>query len=206
MITGIAMTGSKALGRSRSALGILALALALTATAPSARAQIGIGGGSQDTIIDAMEERDFDAFKLALVNETRPTLRDSAGVPAIILAVETREEFFVEELLKAGARPDDRPRRKKDDRTALTQAAAFGETAMVKALLAAGADPELPGERNEPALIKAAHLGHLDVARLLVEGGADLQNTDMTGRTALEVAERSNQVAVAQYLREADAQ
>ncbi len=162
-------------------------------------------GGGDAGLIEAIEDRDIDAFKLAIVNETRPTLRDSMGVPAIILAVEAREQFFVEELLKAGARPDDRPRRRDDSRTALTRAAELGEPGMVKALLDADADPDLPGDRNEPALIKAAHLGHIDVVRVLLDGGADLNITEMTGRTALEVAERSNQRGVVRLLQSAGA-
>lgn len=197
---------------SKSGTGSSALRLGFTAClfvalmAVPALAQLGGRSGGPQSLIDAIEDRDIEAFKLALVNDVRPTVRNSLGVPAIILAVESREDFFVSELLNAGARPDDRPRRENDDRTALTRAAALGEAGMVKALLDAGADPELPGERGEPALISAAHLGHLSVVRVLVDGGADVQVTEMTGRTALELADRSNQVAVARYLRNVGAQ
>ncbi len=174
---------------------VLAAAVWMATPAPAQ-----FGGGDDTDIITAIEERDFEGFKLALVNETRPTLRDGSGVPAIILAVESREDYFVEALLEAGARPDDRPRKRTDDRTALSRAAALGEAGMVKALLTAGADPDMPGTRGEAPLITAAYLGHVDVVRVMIEAGADLEITEMTGRTALEVARRNNQVAVMRLL------
>ncbi|MGF1454708.1 MAG: ankyrin repeat domain-containing protein [Alphaproteobacteria bacterium] len=187
----------------RLATAVMAAALMAGMAGMPASAQFG--GGDTPDLITAIEERDFEGFKLALVNETRPTLRDTAGVPALILAVESRESFFVEALLEAGARPDDRPRKRSDDRTALSRAAALGEAGMVKALLDAGADPDMPGTRGEAPLITAAFLGHVDVARILIEAEADLEITEMTGRTALEVARRNNQVAIVRLLEAAGA-
>lgn len=56
--------------------------------------------------------------------------------------------------------------------TALRLAAARDQKAMVKLLLAAGADPN---ERSEagPALIVAARDGYVDVAKMLLDAGAD---------------------------------
>ena len=58
----------------------------------------------------------------------------------------------------------------------LSAAAERGHAEIVRMLLAAGADPNLPEGRLCPhgyALWAAAHLGHRDVAKLLLEAGAD---------------------------------
>ncbi len=154
-------------------------------------------------LVEALEDKDRQKFQLALQGNIRPTVRDAAGVPVIILAVESRDVFFVSTLLEQGARPDDRPRRNRDDRTALTRAVELGEAGMVRVLLDHDADPDLAGAQGEPALIKAAHLGHDDIVRVLIEGGADLEITEMTGRTPIEVAERSGHFHIADMLRAA---
>ncbi len=189
----------------QSFLGCLG-AFALTALmgTPAAQASVFDSLSPDNEMVLAIEKRNREDFMLALVNDIRPTTRDALGVPAIIIAVESKDAFFVEQLLAHGARPDDQPR--DDERTALSRAAELGETAMVRALLEHGADPDRPGVRNEAPLIKAAHAGHVDVVRILLENGADYSITEMTGRTPLEVAERSGHTQIAAILREAGAQ
>ncbi len=186
------------------AMAVLLAAAGLWGTAPDARASVfdSLGGGNP--LIKAIEDKDREKFMLELVKQTRPTIRNTQGVPALVLAVETRDAFFVQELLKRGARPDDRSR--PDDRTALSRAAELGNVAMVRALLTSGADPDMPGEQNEPPLLKAANLGHAAVVRLLIEHDADLTATEMTGRTAMEVAERNGHRDIVAILRDAGAE
>jgi len=52
-------------------------------------------------------------------------------------------------------------------RTALIEAAALGEVALVKILLEAGAEPSWKDEEQETAMLKAAANGNLDVVHLL---------------------------------------
>ena len=207
------LTGSPARAGSKNrlcfripAFAAALLGLALACPAPGARADVLDSLSPDNEVISAIEDKDREKFQLAIVKDIRPTVRDALGVPAIIVAVESKDPFFVERLLEMGARPDDRPRKREDDRTALTRAAELGETAMVRTLLEHGADPNLPGEQNEPALIKAAHAGYPFVVRLLVDHGADLMATEMTGRTAMEVAERSGNYQIVDMLRDAGAE
>ncbi len=173
-----------------------------------ALAQLGGAQTPEEGLVRAIEEKDRDEFDRALANGVLPTARDQIGIPALVHAVETRNAYYVSELLEAGARPDDRPRRRidgqRDDRTALTRAAELGDTTMVRLLVDAQADLDLPGDQNEPALIKAARAGHFDVVRILVEAGADLEATEMTGRTAAEVARRAGYHNIADMLENAD--
>ena len=88
------------------------------------------------------------------------------------------------------------------EETALMWASAEGHLAVVKALLAAGADPNLKGHvstiterKNEDhpsggftALMFAVRNGHEDVARELIQHGGDLKATNADGATATIVA------------------
>lgn len=195
--------------RSRGLAVIAAFAVALLWGTLQARADVLDSLSGVNELIIAIEDGDRAKFARSLVNENRATIRDPLGVPAIILAVESRDVYFVEELLKAGARPDDTPTRRvgerDDERTALTRAVEIGENTMVRVLLAHGADPDLPGKQNETALIKAATLGRHDIVRSLLEAGADYEMTDMTGRTPLEIARRAGHRRVATILEDAGA-
>jgi ankyrin repeat protein len=88
------------------------------------------------------------------------------------------------------------------EETALMWASAEGHLEVVKALLAAGADPNLKAHistitnrknADHPsggftALMFAVRNGHEDVARALIEGGADLKATNADGATPTIIA------------------
>jgi len=88
------------------------------------------------------------------------------------------------------------------EESALMWASAEGHLEVVKALLAAGADPNLKAhvatitERKNAdhpsggftALMFAVRNGHADVARALIKGGADLKLTNADGATATVIA------------------
>lgn len=154
----------------------------------------------EKALVDAMQEGDRHTFSLELLGIDNPNAKSSDDVPLIVLAAETGDAWFVEELLKAGARPDDRD---KDSRTALTHAADRGYTEMVRVLLAYKSDPEHQGTQAETALVKAARNGQTDIVRLLIEAGAYVNDADITGRTALALAERAGHRDTATVLREA---
>ena len=68
----------------------------------------------------------------------------------------------------------------------LTIAAVRDDEALVRAAIAAGADPGLiTSPYDGTALIAAAHLGHDGVVRALIEGGAPLAHVNNLGWTAL---------------------
>ncbi|MER7761619.1 ankyrin repeat domain-containing protein [Streptomyces sp. NPDC097619] len=62
--------------------------------------------------------------------------------------------------------------------TALSDAAASGDTAAARAALAAGARTEARDERGRTPLLRAALADHVEVARLLVASGADVDAQD----------------------------
>ena len=116
-------------------------------------------------------------------------LVESFAVSTTHLAVNERSLEIVKLLIENGARPDDRS--KKDETSPLTLAAANGDLEIVTYLLDHKADVDLPGALRETALIKATRAHHNDVIKLLIERGANADDTDSSGTTALEIAQRA---------------
>ena len=67
----------------------------------------------------------------------------------------------------------------------LIDAASWGETDKVQALLAAGADVEARDEDDLTALMQAARLGRIEVVQALLAAGADVNARTMVGWKAL---------------------
>jgi ankyrin repeat protein/mono/diheme cytochrome c family protein len=70
--------------------------------------------------------------------------------------------------------------------TPLMQAVLYGDAAMVKALLAGGADPNLRNDAGASALMWAAD--DLEKTRLLLDHGAEIEARSEDGRTPLQIA------------------
>jgi len=73
-----------------------------------------------------------------------------------------------------------------DGSTPFMYAAMYGDAALLKALLARGADPNAHNDANATALLYAA--SSLEKTRLLVEAGADVNARSDDGRTPLFIA------------------
>ena len=71
----------------------------------------------------------------------------------------------------------------------IIQAAASGDFERIKQLIAGGADLNARGGHQETALHWAALKGRADIADLLVHHGIDINATDMTGKSAVTIAE-----------------
>jgi len=190
-------------------LRVLAAALLLACTSlmsvgttPSMAQGIFDGDAFDTTMIRAIRSGDNDVVEQQLFTDSAND-RSNSGVPALIVAVESRNIGAVRLLADAGAHIDNRARR--TDRTALTLAAELGEINIVRELLERGADVDKTGEGTEVALIKAARNGHAEILQILVDADAYLDETDLSGNSALELAERNRHRAAAQVLRDAGA-
>jgi ankyrin repeat protein len=90
-----------------------------------------------------------------------------------------------------------------EGRTALHDAARYGNAEVAKALIGAGLDIEQPCEKqNYRPLYLAAARGHVAVARVLVDHGANVESECASGGSALLIASLNGREAVVELLLE----
>jgi ankyrin repeat protein len=173
--------------RPQKIVGTLALVFGcIVASLNTAHAKLDLFGDLP--IVEAIRDNSLEATKTAIIDGASVHSRSADGTPVVVLAAAARNLDIVKLLIENGARLDDRS--KKDDASALTLAAANGDLEIVTHLLDHKADIDLPGALGETALIKATRGRHNSVVKLLIERGASVEETDASGTTALEIAQR----------------
>jgi len=169
------------------------------------------GADGQTALMIVARSGNVEAARLLLdygadVN-ARETWRNQT---AVIWAAAQRQPKMIRLLLEHGADPNARSavndwgRQVSAERrrmyrpfggmTALMYAAREGCVECARALVDGGADPDLPGPRNEPPLVVAINNFHFDVAAYLVEAGADPNRWDWWGRSPLYAAVDMNTI------------
>jgi ankyrin repeat protein len=193
----------------------------------------------KDALGLAIFNGNYELAEFLIDNKARVNKADTQGFTPLFWAVdrrnmETAPNFpwmvtadplpLIKKLLEAGADPNalinNTPRarmRAGSPRivfaTALMRAAFSGDLALVKLLLAKGADPAVVSKDNETVLEAAAALGfiqgyskgrsaaeRLDVIKLLVDLGADVNAADDYGITPLMAAANMGEVSIIQFL------
>jgi hypothetical protein len=116
----------------------------------------------------------------------------------VVNAAGSGEIRLLDNLLAAGADPDAQV---SSGQSALGAAAAAGQTATARALIARGAhvDTRTPLTFDTP-LTEAAQMNRLDMVRLLLDSDADVNARDVLGRTALDWARENSNADMAQLL------
>lgn len=116
----------------------------------------------------------------------RQQRRQDKAAQNLILNAGLGKVRAVEKALAAGV---DVNTANEDGMTALHAAACWGHVPVLRALLAAGADPNVrEGNTRETPLQAAAGRGHFEAARLLLAAGADVNLVDAERKTALHHA------------------
>ena len=87
----------------------------------------------------------------------------------------------------------------------LYQAAATGQTEIVRPLLESGTDPSITTDFGWAPLHWAAHNGQVDCVRLLLDHHADLSPMSDQSTTPLDMARKNNQVEISEILEQAGA-
>ena len=117
---------------------------------------------------------------------------------ALLAAAVYGHTAVARELLRAGARVEDKTIH---GQTALYKASLGGHVDVVRVLLAAGASAHTRDETQRTPLYAAASKGHAAVVRVLVhEGGARVDDTDVSGFRALQIACLEGHVEAARAL------
>lgn len=151
-------------------------------------------------LVKAAERRDFDAVrKLAAANPTDVNATSPDGSTALHWAAHWNDLDAVRALLKAGAAANVANRY---GSSPLSEAAALGNAAIVKALLDAGADPKtLTTDDGETVLMTAARAGNPEAVKALLDRGADVNAIEKyKGQTALMWAAAEGHAEVAKLL------
>lgn len=164
-------------------------------------------GGPTNYIIDnetvqAARTGNNEKLRTDLIKGISPNESGQDRIPMLILAVGNGHLSTVNLLLEHGADPD---RRAPDGTTALSLAAMSGRADIANALLEAGADPDRPGANRDVPLLIATRARSAAVIEVLIRHGVDLYATDVTGRSALDLAEESHFREIANILRDAGA-
>ena len=87
----------------------------------------------------------------------------------------------------------------------LHKAAAAGDVAKIKQLVAGGADINLRDDENFTPLERAVDAGHIPAIKQIVGAGADINYADKDGYTALHIAMDSKRISVLTILAKAGA-
>lgn len=157
---------------------------------------------SADSFVKQAAEGDTIAVQTFLAAGMHINARDQAGYTAALKAAEAGQVETLQSLLAAGADPN--LSGGKNDASPLSAAAARGDVAMMKVLLAAGAEVDrrigVGTAANETALIVAATNGHRDAVALLLDQKASLDAQSVTGTTALIAAASGGHVDLARLL------
>jgi ankyrin repeat protein len=151
-------------------------------------------------MIEAARDGDVNGLHLAILHGLSPDDSGVEFVPAIVVATDYGHRDAVKYLISQGANPN---RKARDGRTALAVAAQAGRADIAAALLEAGANPNMPAQNRDTPLLIAVRAHRTAVVQLLIENKADIEETDVTGRSALDLSEEHNFDDITSLLRNA---
>lgn len=121
--------------------------------------------------------------------ERKKKLQKIADNPGILVAAAAEGDVNeVRELLGTYELPADQCKEEGDGMTPLMAAVMKGHVDVIKVLLKAGADPELPDEEGNRALHVAAAKGYGEIVHRLCKAKADMAAAGMAGASALHLA------------------
>ena len=129
-------------------------------------------------IRQALQDRNVSALERAVRRGANPNARDTYGLAPLL---DVREPAMAAALIRLGADVDVRDHR--DGETLLIRAARYGDVALVRVLLDAGASLHAESMGGATALAEATRSGHDEIATLLRQAAA---MTGSVGGPALE--------------------
>jgi len=153
-------------------------------------------------LIDAILKGDVYKMHQATLAGQSVNQTDRDFTPALVLAAKGGFYDAVQYLLANGARVDARAR---DGTTALSHVAFSGRTDIAELLLRGGANPDQVGRQHDAPILIATRARNTQIVQLLIQHKADVEATDLTGRTALDIAQERHYNDLISVLRAAGA-
>ena len=134
----------------------------------------------------ALDNGDLPALRRALDDGADPNLSDHGGYTPLIHAANVNHVGCVARLIEAGANPNCHA----GSCTPLNFAASYGRIALIRVLLAGGAQVDFapPDSQYRSPLRCAIRHGHLLAVRLLLAAGADVNHQLAQGTTRSPLA------------------
>jgi ankyrin repeat protein len=163
-----------------------------------------MAGKKRQKLFEAIYRGDGRQIRKLLEHGVSPNARDDDGSTALYVASVQGEAWPVGELLAAGAKPNVVSGGDADG-TPLCGAASWGHLSVMRALLAAGADPGQAEADGFTPLAWAIRGGSQEAVSMLLEAGADPNQTEGHGRTPLLLAAERGRLALVRLLIEAGA-
>jgi ankyrin repeat protein len=182
-------------------LGLASAGLGVDAARAAANSALDNMSLPDNELIEAARDGDVPGIRNAIMHGLTPDDGGIDGTPALIVATERGHLDAVKYLLEKGAHPNHKDR---DGRTALAAAAQSGRADIARALLDGGASPNLVAQNKDTPLLIAVRAHRVGVVQVLLAHNVDVEDTDVTGRTALDVAEEHNFNDIASLLRAAE--
>lgn len=139
-------------------------------------------------------EGNYQGMSMLMLALSRATSHGNLDI--IELLLDQRADIHVIRTI----RPEDAPDK---GQTALWWAANLGDASLVRRLLAAGADPNIPDQHGSTAFLQAASGNHCDVATLLREAGAKTDARISDGRNAIQLACNNGHTSMVKMLLDA---
>jgi hypothetical protein len=152
-------------------------------------------------LVMAVASSDLTAVNALLASGADPNVKNSVGVPVLVMAIRLNSTPIVEALL--GHKADANARDTDTDMTPLQRACVRRdiEPGIVRLLLAAGADvnaairPFTDLQKGFTALMYAAATGQEEVVQLLIDNGANVNAKARFGYTALSTAKMARRLS-----------
>ena len=141
---------------------------------------------TNEVLAQCVAEDKSEEVSLFLAAGFSPNTKDKDGVPLIGISARNGHLKTLELLLRSGAQVNTMA----EDRgsTAIFDSAMGRHTNLVKALIEAGADVNIPSKGGQTALVVVVGAGDEDIVELLVKAGADPDIEDSLGVSARKYA------------------
>jgi len=155
---------------------------------------------SEKSFITALETRDKELIS-EYIDQINPSYiyKSDLMTPLMLLIEQDFNQLAIRALKKV--RKKDINHQNKYGATALVLSSSGANTAVTKALIERGANPNIEfNKRNFTLLMDSSFEGNVEITKLLIQAGAEINTQDKDGKSALIYAAREGHTKVVELL------